>query len=210
MLKSCFLGGCMKNFELVDELYKIGCFKFGSFKLKSGMVTPFYIDLRLIISYPDLLKKIGEALWHKMQSISCDRICGVPYNGLPIATAISLSHHIPMLLKRKEAKEYGTKKQIEGLFHEGETCVVVEDVIVSGKSILETIEPLEDNGLKVEHVFVIVDRQQGGKQILEKQGLIVNSLLTVSEIFHHLRIKGKVSTHEVEMIKKFVESHQIA
>lgn len=200
----------MKNFELVDELYKIGCFKFGSFKLKSGMVTPFYIDLRLIISYPDLLKKIGEALWHKMQSISCDRICGVPYNGLPIATTISLLHHIPMLLKRKEPKEYGTKKQIEGLFHEGETCIVVEDVIVSGKSILETIEPLEDNGLKIEHIFVIVDRQQGGKQILEKQGLIVNSLLTVSEIFHHLRLKGKVSSHEVEMIKKFVESHQIA
>lgn len=200
----------MKNFELVDELYKIGCFKFGSFKLKSGMVTPFYIDLRLIISYPDLLQKIAEALWQKMHSLTFDRICGVPYNALPVATAISLAHHIPMLLKRKEYKDYGTKKQIEGLFHQGETCVIVEDVIVSGKSILETIEPIEDTGLKVEHVFVIVDRQQGGKQILEKQGLVVTPLLTVSEIFHHLRLKGKVSGHEVEMIKKFLETHQIS
>lgn len=200
----------MKNFELVDELYKIGCFKFGSFKLKSGMVTPFYIDLRLIISYPDLLQKIAEALWQKMHSLTFDRICGVPYNALPVATAISLAHHIPMLLKRKELKDYGTKKQIEGLFHQGETCVVVEDVIVSGKSILETIEPIEDSGLKVEHVFVIVDRQQGGKQILEKQGLVVTPLLTVSEIFHHLRLKGKVSGNEVEMIKKFLETHQIS
>lgn len=200
----------MKNFELVDELYKIGCFKFGSFKLKSGMVTPFYIDLRLLISYPDLLQKIAEALWQKMQALTFDRICGVPYNALPLATAISLFHHVPMLLKRKEHKDYGTKKQIEGLFHQGETCVIVEDVIVSGKSILETIEPIEDSGLKVEHVFVIVDRQQGGKQILEKQGLIVTPLLTVAEIFHHLRLKGKVSSHEVEMIKKFVETHQIA
>jgi len=200
----------MKNFELVDELYKIGCFKFGSFKLKSGMVTPFYIDLRLLISYPDLLQKIAEALWNKMESLAFDRICGVPYNALPLATAISLKHHIPMLLKRKEQKDYGTKKQIEGLFHEGETCVIVEDVIVSGKSILETIEPIEDSGLKVEHVFVIVDRQQGGKQILEKQGLVVTPLLTVAEIFHHLRLKGKVSSHEVEMIKKFVDTHQIA
>lgn len=200
----------MKNFELVDELYKIGCFKFGSFKLKSGMVTPFYIDLRLIISYPDLLQKIADALWEKIQMLSFQRICGVPYNALPIATAISIRHHIPMLLKRKETKDYGTKKLIEGLFQEGENCAVIEDVIVSGKSILETIDSLEENGLRVSHVFVIVDRQQGGKQILEKHGLIVTPLLTVSEIFHHLRLKGKVSSHEVEMIKKFLETHQIA
>jgi uridine monophosphate synthetase len=200
----------MKNFELVDELYKIGCFKFGSFKLKSGMITPFYIDLRLIISYPDLLQKVAEALWQKMQPYSFDRICGVPYNALPVATAISLAHHIPMLLKRKEPKDYGTKKQIEGLFQQGEQCAIVEDVIVSGKSILDTIEPIEENGVKVDHVFVIVDRQQGGKQLLEKQGLTVTPLLSVSEIFHHLRLKGKVSSHEVDMIKKFVETHQIS
>ncbi len=199
----------MKTFELVDELFKIGCFKFGSYKLKNGMTTPFYIDLRLLISYPELLVKISQALWEKISHIKFNRICGVPYNALPIATVLSIHHRIPMLLKRKEVKEYGTKKKFEGLFDENDEVLIIEDVIVSGRSVIETIEPLEQSGLKIAHVAVIVDREQGGRMILEKDGLHVTSLLTVTEIFHHLRLKGKISQQEIETVKRFIDTNQI-
>lgn len=199
----------MKHLDIIDELFEIGSIKFGSYKLKSGMTTPFYIDLRLIISYPLLLQKVADALWEKIQHLPFKRICGVPYNALPIATAMCLKHQKPMLLKRKEMKDYGTKKIIEGVYEAEDQCLLIEDVIVSGKSIFETIEPLEHANIHVSTVAVVVDREQGGRINVEKHGLTMISLFTVTEIFHHLRKKGKISQHDVDLVKKFIEHHQV-
>jgi uridine monophosphate synthetase len=200
----------IKHFEIIDQLYEIGSIKFGSFKLKSGLISPFYIDLRPIISYPSLLKKISDALWQKVSHLKIDRVCGVPYTALPIATCISLSHNIPSLLKRKEMKEYGTKQLIEGHYQPHDTCLIIEDIITSGKSILETIEPLQEAGLTIGGIVVIIDREQGGIISIEKQGFHVTSLMTITEVLQHLKHAGKISQHDIDKAKKFIEHHQVA
>jgi uridine monophosphate synthetase len=200
----------MKHFEIIDKLYEIGSIKFGSFKLKSGLISPFYIDLRPIISYPALLKQISEALWQKTAHIKIDRVCGVPYTALPIATCISLTHNVPALLKRKEIKDYGTKQLIEGHFQPHDTCLIIEDIITSGKSILETIGPLQEAGLNIVSILIIIDREQGGVMAIEKQGFHVTPLMTITEILNHLKHAGKISQHDADKSKKFIEHNQVS
>ena len=169
------------------NLYDIGAIKFGNFTLKSGVSSPFYIDLREVVSFPSLLKNISETLWNKVSHLSFDRICGVPYTAIPFASCLSLLHDKPMVLRRKEAKEHGTKKIIEGVFQPGQTCLIIEDLITSGASIFETITPLEAAGMQVSDIAVFLDREQGGRQRLEEKGYHLHSVTTLTDMIHVLK-----------------------
>ena len=107
---------------LYEKIFEAGCIKFGEFKLKSGILSPVYVDFRGLISNPPLLKEIGQALADKAKQIGCDRIAGIPYAGLPLGVAASLAGGIPMIYPRKEAKEYGTGKLIEGVYSRAKRC----------------------------------------------------------------------------------------
>ncbi len=179
---------------LILELHRIEAIKFGQFTLKSGASSPIYVDLRVIISYPALLKTISRALWNLTSSLSFDLVCGVPYTALPIATALSLDHEIPMVMRRKEAKDYGTKKIVEGIFKPGQTCLIIEDVITSGASILETVASLEKEGLKVEDALVILNREQGGKErLLKERGIFLHPLISIFDLLKVLFLEKKIS-----------------
>jgi uridine monophosphate synthetase len=152
------------NSNLVLKLFDLGMIKFGEFKLKSGKLSPIYIDLRTAISYPDVFQQICDALYSviSLNSIKYDFICGVPYSALAFASGIAYGHKIPMLLKRKEVKAYGTKKILEGDFRQGDRCLIIEDIVTTGESILETVDILRSHGLVVDSACALVERNQGG------------------------------------------------
>jgi len=195
--------------KLILELFKIGSIKFGEFKLKSGIISPIYIDLRLIVSYPKILKMVAEAMWEKIKNLNFDLICGVPYTALPIATALSLKHNIPMVMRRKEKKDYGTKQLIEGIFSKNQNCLIIEDLITSGASIFETIEPLEESGLKIKNIVVLINREQGGKKYIEKKGYKLQAVFTISEMLKILENKKLLPTEMVMKVKTFLKNNQI-
>lgn len=194
---------------MVTQLFDLGAVRFGSFTLKSGMTSPIYIDLRLTISNPKLLVAIAEILYHPVRSIAFDLVCGVPYTALPFATAISIQHTIPMVMRRKEKKEYGTGKMIEGLFARGQTCLIIEDVVTSGKSILETVEPLGQEGLVVRDAVVLVDRGQGGAALLEEKGIRLHSVLTLPSMVEILLKEKRIDAITAKNTLEFLRNHPV-
>lgn len=197
----------LKN--LIFKLYDIGAVKFGEFKLKSDIMSPIYIDLRVTISYPEVLALIAEVMWEKVNRLDFQLICGVPYTALPFATAISLKHNKPMVMRRKEAKDYGTKKIIEGVFQPGQKVLVVEDLITSGASVFETIAPLEHEGLKVTDIVALIDREQGGKKHIAEKGYNLHAALTITEMLAVLANEKKLDEAMVMKVKNFIHANQV-
>jgi uridine monophosphate synthetase len=192
--------------KLVDDLYGIQALKFGEFRLKSGALSPFYIDLRGIISYPSVLQTIALRTLDVLRPLRCDRIAGIPYAGLPIATAVALAGNIPMLYARKEVKEHGTRRAIEGAFVPGEVVVLIDDVITDGASKFEAAAPLVEAGLVVRDFVIFLDREQGGAERLRERGYSLHSVLRITAVLGHLRDAGRLSTDHFQRCMDFIAS----
>ena len=191
--------------SLADGLLSAGCIKFGEFTLKSGLTSPIYIDLRQIITYPKLLADIAQAYLPLLSNLQFSRIAGLPYAAIPIATAISLAGNYPMIYPRKEAKSYGTKAEIEGAYHAGETAVIIDDLATTGGSKFEAIEKLTGAGLVVKDVVVLVDRQSGAKESLAQAGYSMHAVLTITQMLDYWEENGKVEKDKIEETRKFLE-----
>jgi uridine monophosphate synthetase len=190
--------------SLADELLSAGCIKFGEFTLKSGLKSPIYIDLRQIITHPKLLADIAQAYLPILSTLQFSRIAGLPYAAIPIATAISLAGNYPMIYPRKEAKTYGTKAEIEGEYHAGETVVVIDDLATTGGSKFEAIEKLTGAGLVVKDIVVLVDRQSGAKESLAQAGYSMYAVLTIGQLLAYWEETGKVEKDKIEATRKFL------
>jgi len=175
-------------------LHDLGAIRFGEFTLKSGQTSPVYIDLRLLVSDPRLMVEVGRAMAGVLSGLRFDRIAAIPYGGLPIGQAVALASGRPLLYPRREVKDYGTRKPIEGTFAAGETVVVLDDLITTGASKVEAIAPLLAAGLKVTDVVVLVDREQGGKKELAEKGMKLHSVMTVSDLLDALTRHGRISS----------------
>jgi len=141
-------------------LYRIGCIQTGQFTLKSGKVSDVYIDIRKIISFPEHLLDISMEISNIAMQLPYDRICGIPYGGIPLATGASILKEIPMIQIRKKAKAHGMKNLIEGTWNHGDRVILVDDVLTTGSSLLEYKKKLEYAGLVINDVIVFVDRSQ--------------------------------------------------
>jgi len=195
------------NYELsslADGLLSAGCIKFGDFTLKSGLTSPIYIDLRQIISHPKLLADVAQAYLPILSNLQFSRIAGLPYAAIPIATAISLAGNYPMIYPRKEAKSYGTKAEIEGEYHTGETVLIIDDLATTGGSKFEAIEKLTGVGLVVKDVVVLVDRQSGAKESLAQAGFAMHAVLTIGQLLEYWEGNGKVEKDKIEATRKFL------
>lgn len=191
--------------ELLIHLHKIGAIKFGEFTLKSGKKSPIYVDMRVVVSYPKIMESITYVMWEKIQSKPFNMLCGVPYGAVPLATALSLYSHKPMIMLRKETKEYGTKQPIEGVYKSGDTVLLVEDVTTTGGSTLQSALALEQAGLKVPYAVPFLDREQGAGETLFAHGIICDPVCTLDFTVETL-FKGKhVSEEHYSLTKEYLQ-----
>jgi len=180
--------------ELALALSEIGALKFGEFTYKSGATGPMYLDLRLFISYPKVMKMVAKLYAEVLKDLKYDRLAGVAYAALPIAGAISLELQQPWIFMRKEglAKDHGLGKSLEGEFKEGETIVMIEDLANSASSLKEAINGMENHGLVVKDAVVLLDYQRGGEKLMADNGYKLHSFMTVSGLVDIMHAEGKI------------------
>ena len=190
--------------ELAQALYDSGCVKFGTFTLKSGLTSPIYIDLRLLVSKPSLLRRVARALGERAEELTFDRIAGIPYAALPIGVAMALELNRPMIYPRREVKAHGTRRAIEGAFEPGETALLVDDLITRGGSKLEAIETLQAADLVVHDVLVLIDREQGGAEDLAEQGYNLHAVLTLTDLLKELAASERISAGQYGEVQAYL------
>jgi len=180
--------------KLILDLFESGCVKFGHFTLASGKQSPIYIDLRRVVSFPELFNTAATAYVNMLSRLDCDLVAGVPYAALPLGAVTAWKLGKPLIYSRKEAKTHGTGQNIEGAYQAGQRAVLIEDVITSGGSILAAAETLRAGGLVVEDVVVLVDRKQGGAAALAQEGIRVHAVLNIYEVLQALKDRGFIDT----------------
>jgi uridine monophosphate synthetase len=168
--------------RLALALFESGCVQLGDFVLHSGAHSPIYVDLRRLVISPQVLELAAAEYARLLKGLDYQRIAAIPYAGLPIGTAVALQTRDPLIYPRREVKEYGTRRQIEGEYQAGERVVLLDDLISSGGSKLEAARPLQEAGLVVQDVVVLIDREQGGAEDLARHGLRLHAATTLREI----------------------------
>jgi uridine monophosphate synthetase len=200
--------------KVADALYGSGCLKFGTFKIKSGALSPYYIDLARLLSSPKELCSIAEiaadAIGQIMRIERIDKLASIELKGALILPSIACKVNLPCVVVRKENKAYGIMGRFAGAeVSQGENVLFFDDVVSEGLSKLEGIKPLEEMGAHVKHLVVVVDREQGGREKLEKLGYNVHALAKISDIVNALCKSQKISKEQAGAVLNYIEKKRL-
>jgi len=197
--------------KIAGALYRSGCLKFGSFRIKSGALSPYYIDLACLLSAPKELCNVAEIAACETRNIMAidkiDKLASIELKGALILPSIACKVNLPCVVVRKEEKAYGVTGRIAGAeVVKGEYVLFFDDVVSDGLSKLEGIKPLEEQGAKVKYVMVVVDREQGGKESLAKLGYKVHALTTITKLTRCLLESSHITKEQTDAVLNYVES----
>ena len=192
--------------EFATFLYKNGIIKFGDFTLASGKKSPYYVDLRMVPSYPHqfrrMIKYLQNLISEQVGFDNFDAVASVPTGGLVIASSLAFEMVKPVVYVRSQAKEHGTGKLVEGLVSNGMRVLVVDDVATTGGSVINGIKELKKAGAKISDAYVIVNRLEGAKEGLQKEGVTLHHLLDVFEIAKILHEQKLIDASVLEKVRK--------
>ena len=195
--------------EICKILNKIGALKFGAFKLTSGKISPYYIDLRIIPSFPDAFQKICnlQASFTKKEIglQNFDRIAGIPIAGIPFASLIAYNLKKPFLYIRKGVRVHGRQRRVEGILTSGDRVLLIDDLITTGLSLVEAMKAIEAEGGVTTDAVVLLDREEKGKEKLDKNGIELHALLKMSEIANRLYEIGAIDEVQLKTILKQIK-----
>ncbi|MGQ9469454.1 MAG: orotate phosphoribosyltransferase [Nitrososphaerales archaeon] len=196
------MGWNERRFELIKELgrvlVKTGALQFGTFTLTSGKMSSYYIDLRIVPSLPEVFRKITDAFVEALKNMigleKIDAIGGIPTAGLTYATAVAYKIEKPLLYVRKEPREHGTQKRVDGLLRPGWRVLILDDLITTGGSILRTTEAIRSEGGIVEDAIVLIDRMEGGRERLSTSNIQLKAIAKITELadlLYDMNVIGK-------------------
>ena len=197
-----------KTTLIAEALTRSGALKFGNFKLKSGIASPYYIDMTWLLSSPEdfelVVNLVAEEIKALSSSTRIDKLASIELKGALLLPSIAGKLKMPCVVVRKESKAYGlTGRLAGGEVEKGEQLVFFDDLVTSGGSKLEGIKPLEQAGGEIKIILVVVDREQGGRENLEKLGYEVKCLATISDLVKALEFKGALSREQAEKILRY-------
>jgi orotate phosphoribosyltransferase len=198
-----------KKIEMAKILTNIDALQFGLFKLSSGKVSPYYVDLRIVPSFPDAFRDICEfyvqTITEKIGIKNFDRITGIPVAGIPFASQVAYIMKKPFLYVRKDAKLHGRERRVDGILVSGDRVLLVDDLVTTGITLKKAAEAVRAEGGVVTQAVSFLDRQEGGKELLEKEGITLNSLLNISEIAQTLYEMGTIEEESLKTIFKQIK-----
>jgi len=192
--------------EIAKALFESKAVKFGEFTLTSGKKSPYYVDLRVVPSFPAQCKVVINAYAEIVQQIGAENcvLVGVPTAGIAFAAMLGAQISKPMAFVRKEKREHGTGKQVEGVILEGQEVILVDDLITTGKSNLQALEFLRGDGYNPKHIIVLVDRMQGGKKNVEDQNAVLHAAVNILDLAESLAKQGLISEEQHNTVKDYV------
>jgi len=202
-------GSETKKVELAKILHKIDALKFGLFKLTSGKVSPYYIDLRIVPSFPDAFRQIcdfyGESITSQIGLKNFDRIAGVPIAGIPFASQIAYNLKKPFLYVRKGVRLHGRQRRVEGILVSGDRVLLIDDLVTTGLTMKKAAAAVTAEGGIVKETVALLDREEGGKEKLAKNGIQLHALLKISEVANTLYEIGAIDEENLKTILKQIK-----
>ena len=195
--------------RMANILFKVDAVKFGVFKLSSGKASPYYIDLRVIPSFPDAFHEICESYAQYITSQigikNFDRIAAIPIAGIPFASQIAYNLNKPFIYVRKGIHLSGRERRVEGVLASGDKVLLIDDLITTGLSLKESADAVRAEGGVVSEAVVFMDREEGGKELLEKSRIKLHSVLMISEIAKKLYEMGAIDNESLKTILKQIK-----
>ena len=196
------------NEKIAKALADINVVKFGEFTLASGLVSPIYVDLRILPSYPDSMAIISEELVKVVKKLKPEVVAGAETAGIPLATAISLKTKLPMIYVRKRPKSYGRGEQIEGVLKKDAKVILIDDMATNAYSKIKFIEGIKHSEGIVEDVLIVLDRGQGGVEALAEKGIKLHSLITLKELLEYMKSKNMIEDGKYGEVLSYLEQNK--